>query len=36
MAGDKLRIGVIGTGFGTLVQIPAFQLCEDTEVVAGL
>lgn len=30
----KIRVGVIGTGFGTIVHIPGFQSCPDTEVVA--
>lgn len=30
----KLRIGIIGTGFGTLVQAPAFMLHPECEVVA--
>lgn len=34
MTGNKLRVGVIGTGFGTIVHIPGFQSCPDTEVVA--
>ncbi len=33
-AGQKLRIGVVGTGFGTAVQIPGFQAYPRTEVVA--
>lgn len=31
---EKIRVGVIGTGFGVEVQIPSFQLHPDTEVVA--
>jgi len=31
---DKIRVAVIGTGFGTTVHVPAFQSCADTEVVA--
>lgn len=31
---DKIRIGVIGTGFANVVHIPAFQACPDTEVVS--
>lgn len=31
---EKVRIGVIGTGFARLTQIPAFLQCEDTEVVS--
>jgi predicted dehydrogenase len=31
---DKLRVGVIGTGFGTTVQIPAFRAHPRVEVVA--
>ena len=34
MAEGKIRVGVIGTGFGTIVHIPGFQSCPDTEVVA--
>ena len=34
MAEAKIRVGVIGTGFGTIVHIPGFQSCPDTEVVA--
>src|SRR5688572_16895946 len=34
MAERKIRVGVIGTGFGTIVHIPGFQSCADTEVVA--
>lgn len=34
MADKKIRVGVIGTGFGTIVHIPAFQSCADTEMVA--
>lgn len=30
----KLRVGVIGTGFGSQVQIPAFQAHPRAEVVA--
>lgn len=30
----KLRIGIVGTGFGTLVQAPAFMMHPDCEVVA--
>ncbi len=31
---DKIRVGVIGTGFGAAVQIPGFQDSQDFEVVA--
>ncbi|MCX6024489.1 MAG: Gfo/Idh/MocA family oxidoreductase [Chloroflexi bacterium] len=31
---DKLRVGVVGTGFGTTVQVPGFQAHPDYEVVA--
>jgi predicted dehydrogenase len=31
---DKLRVGVIGTGFGSTVQIPAFRAHPRVEVVA--
>lgn len=34
MAPAKLRVGVIGTGFGATVQIPAFQQCDETDVIA--
>ena len=34
MAEQKIRVGVIGTGFGTIVHIPGYQSCPDTEVVA--
>jgi predicted dehydrogenase len=34
MAQRKLRVGVIGTGFGTSVQIPAFLYCDETEAIA--
>ncbi|MBI2887367.1 MAG: Gfo/Idh/MocA family oxidoreductase [Chloroflexi bacterium] len=34
MASNKIRVGVVGTGFGTIVHIPAFQSCPDSEVVA--
>jgi predicted dehydrogenase len=33
-AGKRLRVGVVGTGFGTAVQIPGFQRYPRTEVVA--
>jgi predicted dehydrogenase len=29
-----VRVGVIGTGFGTSVHVPAFKAAEDFEVVA--
>ncbi len=32
--GSRLRVGVIGTGFGSLVQIPAFRAHPRAEVVA--
>lgn len=32
--GDRLRVGVIGTGFGATVQIPAFRAHPRVEVVA--
>ena len=32
--GSRLRVGVIGTGFGSLVQIPAFRAHPRVEVVA--
>jgi predicted dehydrogenase len=31
---DKLRVGLIGTGFGKTTQLPGFQAREDVEVVA--
>jgi predicted dehydrogenase len=31
---EKIRVGVIGTGFATAVQIPGFQHIPDVEVVA--
>ncbi len=31
---DKIKIGVIGTGFARLTQIPAFQNCENAEIVS--
>lgn len=31
---DKIKIGVIGTGFARLTQIPAFVNCEGAEVVS--
>ena len=31
---DKVRIGIIGTGFARKVQIPAFLECADTEIVS--
>jgi predicted dehydrogenase len=31
---DKLRVGVIGTGFGKTTQLPGFQAREDVDVVA--
>ena len=31
---SKIGIGVIGTGFAKSVQIPAFKLCPDAEIVA--
>jgi len=31
---DVVRIGIIGTGFARKVQIPAFQLCADAQVVS--
>lgn len=30
----KIRVGVLGLGFGELVHIPAFQMCPDAEIVA--
>ena len=34
MAEGRLRVGVVGTGFGTALQIPGFQAYPRTEVVA--
>lgn len=31
---QRIRVAVVGTGFGTLVHIPAFQSCPEAEVVA--
>jgi len=31
---DKVRIGILGTGFARRVQIPAFLSCKDTEIVS--
>lgn len=31
---EKVRIGIIGTGFARKVQIPAFQMVEDAEIVS--
>ena len=31
---EKVKIGVIGTGFARKVQIPAFQILEDAEIVS--
>ncbi len=31
---EKIRVGIIGTGFARTVQIPAFQKCEGAEVVS--
>src|SRR5258708_7395974 len=33
-SGGRLRVGVIGTGFGATVHIPAFKTADDFEVVA--
>src|ERR1700687_5679691 len=33
-SGGPLRVGVIGTGFGSTVHIPAFKASDDFEVVA--
>jgi predicted dehydrogenase len=32
--GNKLRVGLVGTGFGTHVHLPAFGRCDDVEVMA--
>lgn len=34
MTSETVRVGVIGTGFATKVQVPAFQRCAGVEVVA--
>lgn len=34
MAGGRLRVGVIGLGFGARIQVPGFQLLAETEVTA--
>jgi predicted dehydrogenase len=34
VAGGRLRVGVIGLGFGARVQVPGFHLLAETEVVA--
>lgn len=31
---DKVRVGVIGAGFGANVQVPGYQACPDAQVVA--
>ncbi|MFN2393481.1 MAG: Gfo/Idh/MocA family protein [Pyrinomonadaceae bacterium] len=31
---EKIRIGIIGTGFARKVQIPAFLQCDDVEIVS--
>ncbi len=31
---EKIRVGIIGTGFARTVQIPAFQKCQGAEVVS--
>ena len=31
---EKVRVGIIGTGFAKTVQIPAFQKCEGAEIVS--
>src|SRR5262245_42552710 len=31
---EKIRIGLIGTGFARSAQAPAFRLCEGAELVA--
>ena len=31
---EKIRIGIIGTGFARTVQIPAFQMLDDVEIVS--
>ena len=34
MSQTKIRVGVIGVGIGSLIHIPGFQTCADTEIVA--
>ncbi len=34
MKKDKVKIGVVGTGFGGSVHLPAFQMCENAELIA--
>lgn len=34
MGNSKVRVGIIGCGFGALTHIPGFQSCPDAEVVA--
>jgi predicted dehydrogenase len=31
---DKMRVGLVGTGFGTRVHLPGYARCDDIEVVA--
>src|SRR5262245_22425821 len=34
MANDRLRVGVIGVGFGARVHVPGFQVLPETRVAA--
>jgi predicted dehydrogenase len=34
MTGDKIRVGIIGVGWGTIVQTPAFRAVPEYDVVA--
>ena len=34
MKKDKVKVGVVGTGFGGSVHLPAFQMCENAELIA--
>ena len=34
MKKDKVKIGIVGTGFGGSVHLPAFQMCENAELIA--
>ena len=31
---EKVKVGIVGTGFGGFVHLPAFQMCENAELVA--
>ena len=34
MGKEKVKIGVVGTGFGGFVHVPAFKMCENAKLVA--